>query len=57
MKDIPIEHIPMMVEANPNTMPDPYLSISLPANGDINIAHMPPKLIAPENNPRDHPKS
>ena len=57
IKDIPREHTPMMPEADASTIPEPYLSMSLPANGDMNIAHTPPKLIAPENNPRDHPKS
>ena len=46
----------MVVEANASTIPEPYLSISLPANGDISMAHTPPMLIAPENSPRDHPK-
>tara|TARA_B100000408_G_C10273443_1_gene212842 strand:+ start:667 stop:894 length:228 start_codon:yes stop_codon:yes gene_type:complete len=37
--------------------PDPDRSSHFPTMGETSTAHIPPRLTAPENKPRDHPSS
>ena len=49
-------HTPMINEVTPRTRPEPNRSINRPTKGEINTAHSPARLTAPENKPRDQPK-
>jgi hypothetical protein len=46
----------MTAEVADSTAPEPYRSMQRPTNGEMAMPHKPPRLSAPENTPRDHPK-
>ena len=55
--DKPTASAPVSNDATDSNSPEPNRSSHLPTKGEMNTAQRPPRLTAPENSPRDHPKS
>ena len=55
--DSPTAQAPATAEVALIIHPEPYRSIRRPTRGEMMTAQTPPRLTAPANSPRDHPKA